>query len=277
MSYIKDVKTFQKNVTTSGTPVQLNDVAVYEEYQTVLVKAKAANTGTICVGYSSATALNSNTDHFKLSAGQSIELRVTNTKQIWIDSTVNGEGVEVFVGGSGGSSGGSGSGSAGTEYTEGATDTTITGQAILWEDTSDTLRAVSATKPLPVEIKNALEAVDSGGAEADSIGAAPFRRTDSFKARFNGTSSTSVQEVKAATASKKHHITDCVISTDTAQWVAIVDGAASVILGPYYMPANSVLPLHFNTPVQGSTNTALNVDCGGSSGNVTVDIAGYTI
>jgi hypothetical protein len=39
---------------------------------------------------------------------------------------------------------------AGTEYTEGATDATITGTAILWEDTSDTLRAVSAAKPLPV-------------------------------------------------------------------------------------------------------------------------------
>lgn len=44
---------------------------------------------------------------------------------------------------------GSGS-SAGTEYTEGATATTITGTAILWEDASDTLRAVSAAKPLPV-------------------------------------------------------------------------------------------------------------------------------
>jgi len=38
----------------------------------------------------------------------------------------------------------------GTQYTEGDTDATITGTAILWEDTSDTLRAVSAAKPLPV-------------------------------------------------------------------------------------------------------------------------------
>lgn len=37
-----------------------------------------------------------------------------------------------------------------TEYTEGATDTTINGVAMLWEDASDTLRAVSASKPLPV-------------------------------------------------------------------------------------------------------------------------------
>lgn len=42
----------------------------------------------------------------------------------------------------------------GTQYTEGDTDATITGTAILWEDTSDTLRAVSAAKPLPVTVDN---------------------------------------------------------------------------------------------------------------------------
>jgi hypothetical protein len=172
---------------------------------------------------------------------------------------------------------GTGSSSSGAEYTEGDTDASIAGKAIMWEDTSDTLRPVSATKPLPVEIKNALEAVDSGGAEADSIGAAPFRRTDSFHARFNGARSTSVQEVKAATASKKHYITDLLISTDTAGWVTIVDGAATVLCGPYYMPANSVLPRRLATPIPGSTNTALNVDCDAATGNVTVEIDGYTI
>jgi hypothetical protein len=38
----------------------------------------------------------------------------------------------------------------GTQYTEGDTDASITGTAILWEDTSNTLRAVSASKPLPI-------------------------------------------------------------------------------------------------------------------------------
>lgn len=52
-----------------------------------------------------------------------------------------------------GGAGGSGSGgSAGTEYTEGATDASITGVAFMWEDAGDTLRAVSAAKPLPAEI-----------------------------------------------------------------------------------------------------------------------------
>lgn len=44
------------------------------------------------------------------------------------------------------------SGAGGTQYTEADTDTTITGTAIMWEDASDTLRSVSATKPLPVNI-----------------------------------------------------------------------------------------------------------------------------
>lgn len=50
-----------------------------------------------------------------------------------------------------------------TQYTEGDTDASITGQAMLWEDTSDTLRAVSAAKPLPVaEVYAALTLSDVG-------------------------------------------------------------------------------------------------------------------
>ena len=48
---------------------------------------------------------------------------------------------------------------AGTQYTEGDIDASITGTAFLWEDGSDTLRAVSAAKPLPVEVTNASIAV----------------------------------------------------------------------------------------------------------------------
>lgn len=40
----------------------------------------------------------------------------------------------------------------GTQYTEADTDASITGTAVMWEDTSDTLRAVSSSKPLPVNV-----------------------------------------------------------------------------------------------------------------------------
>lgn len=65
-------------------------------------------------------------------------------------------------------SGGGGAGGSGTEYTEGDVDATITGGAMLWEDTGDTLRAVSAAKPLPVAI---ISGAGSGGtAVADRSG-----------------------------------------------------------------------------------------------------------
>ena len=40
----------------------------------------------------------------------------------------------------------------GTQYTEGDTDATITGTAVMWEDGSDTLRSVSSAKPLPISV-----------------------------------------------------------------------------------------------------------------------------
>jgi len=42
--------------------------------------------------------------------------------------------------------------SGGTQYTEGATDASITGNALLWEDADDTLATVSASAPLPVTV-----------------------------------------------------------------------------------------------------------------------------
>lgn len=54
-------------------------------------------------------------------------------------------------------------GGGGVEYTEGDTDATIVGSAIMWEDTSDTLRSVSAAKPLPVNI---ISGAGSGGTAA---------------------------------------------------------------------------------------------------------------
>jgi hypothetical protein len=49
----------------------------------------------------------------------------------------------------------------GTQYTEGDTDASITGTAVMWEDTADTLRSVSAAKPLPVSDANVSQ--ESGG------------------------------------------------------------------------------------------------------------------
>lgn len=48
----------------------------------------------------------------------------------------------------------------GTQYTEGDTDSTITGTAMLWEDTGNTLKTVNASDPLPVAI---ISGAGSGG------------------------------------------------------------------------------------------------------------------
>lgn len=58
-------------------------------------------------------------------------------------------------------------GGGGTQYTEADVDASITGTAILWEDTSDTLRAVSAAKPLPVNVVSG----PAGGTSATDDGA----------------------------------------------------------------------------------------------------------
>lgn len=87
--------TNQKNVTTAGTAVQCPTQVVPDGFE-VVIKAKAANTGTILVGNSQANAQNTNVA-FKLTSNQSTRFKVSNTDLIWIDSTVNGEGVEITV------------------------------------------------------------------------------------------------------------------------------------------------------------------------------------
>jgi hypothetical protein len=62
----------------------------------------------------------------------------------------------------------------GTQYTEADTDASITGTALLWEDTGDTLRAVSAAKPLPVNVVSGsaagTEYTEDAAAAADPAG-----------------------------------------------------------------------------------------------------------
>jgi hypothetical protein len=53
-------------------------------------------------------------------------------------------------------------GGGGVEYTEGDTDSTITGSALMWEDSGDTLRAVSAAKPLPVTSSGGITGIAHG-------------------------------------------------------------------------------------------------------------------
>lgn len=88
--------TDQKNVTVSGTPVQLNNQSIPSGIP-FIIKAKDSNVGVITIGGTSANALNSSNVHYKLKKNETIQLYLENTNLVWIDSTSSGDGVEVIA------------------------------------------------------------------------------------------------------------------------------------------------------------------------------------
>lgn len=73
-----------KDVASAGTPVAL--VASSTPCYAVLVRAKAANTGSVYVGKQASPT-------FPLAAGEAVEVRVGDVATVYIDADVNGEGV----------------------------------------------------------------------------------------------------------------------------------------------------------------------------------------
>jgi hypothetical protein len=159
--------------------------------------------------------------------------------------------VEVVAGGGGG---------GGTEYTEGDTDATITGQAMLWEDAADTLRTVSAAKPLPVgdgggsltvdgsvavsssalpagaateatvaAIKTGTDKIPASPATDRATAAAPASvRLSDGAAFYKGTTPADTQPVSIAAA---------VPVTDNAGSLTVDDGAGSLTVDSAQLPA----------------------------------------
>lgn len=79
----------QTNVATAGTQVVLGPATTIKS---VTVKAKHTNTGLIFVG---ASTVDSATG-FILSAGDSVSVDIDDLSDVWIDSSVNGEGVSYI-------------------------------------------------------------------------------------------------------------------------------------------------------------------------------------
>lgn len=77
----------KKTVTTAATRVALATTQTIQSG--VWIKALAANTGVIYVGNSSVASTNG----LALAAGDLIFLRVDNLATVYLDSSVNGEGV----------------------------------------------------------------------------------------------------------------------------------------------------------------------------------------
>ena len=76
----------QKNVTTAGTRVAL---ASSQAVVSVSIKAKITNTGYIYVGNATVSSSNG----FLLMAGESISLDISDLATVYLDSSVNGEGI----------------------------------------------------------------------------------------------------------------------------------------------------------------------------------------
>lgn len=91
----KSFDTFRKTVAVNGTAEQLHsDLPIPDGFQ-LIVKALDGNTGDIELANSQEKAQGS--EVFILDAGQSIGLSITNANLVWIDATVNGEGVVCYV------------------------------------------------------------------------------------------------------------------------------------------------------------------------------------
>lgn len=118
----------------------------------------------------------------------------------------------------------------------------------------------------------------SGGAETNTILAAPFRRADAFQATITSANATSATDVKAKTAAKKIYVTDLIISVDTAMNVQLQDdtGTPVVLMEQIYLPAVSVFSKTFATPLMVDTNKDLEVITS-ASGNISITVTGYVI
>lgn len=81
----------QKTVTTAGTEVAL--AASQAILSGVRIKALAANTGIIYVGANPVTS----STGFALAAGEEVFVEVANLATVYIDSSVNGEGVSYIA------------------------------------------------------------------------------------------------------------------------------------------------------------------------------------
>lgn len=85
-----DISDNRKVVTTSGTAVALAASTLCKE---IIITAEVDNTGVIVVGGSSVVAALATRRGIPLSPGDSISISIDNLADVYIDSTVSGDGV----------------------------------------------------------------------------------------------------------------------------------------------------------------------------------------
>lgn len=83
-------------VPIAGTPVQLPEIAIPDGFK-VIILADPANAGFIYLGTSSPQAGDATSYFDRLDAGDSISLQITTLDLVWINASVNGEGISYIV------------------------------------------------------------------------------------------------------------------------------------------------------------------------------------
>lgn len=88
--------TGQKDVATAGEPEQLDDLIIPDGFKLTVI-AKPGNTGYIYLGKNKGEVGNNKRRFDGLEAGVAHSLRVKNASTVWVDSSVDGEGVSWIV------------------------------------------------------------------------------------------------------------------------------------------------------------------------------------
>jgi hypothetical protein len=93
LATVTGISDSRKVVTTAGSRVQLASLACKE----VILTAETDNTGIVVVGGSTVVAALATRTGVPLSAGDSFSFAIDNTSDIYLDSTVSGDGVTYVV------------------------------------------------------------------------------------------------------------------------------------------------------------------------------------
>jgi len=80
-----------KRVKVAGTAEQLPDITIPYDHE-VTIKALSTNAGIVYVG-NSKLAAEDTTKSFPLTSGGSVEYKIRNLKQLWVNVTVSDEGI----------------------------------------------------------------------------------------------------------------------------------------------------------------------------------------
>lgn len=150
----------------------------------------------------------------------------------------------------------------GVQYTEGDTDSSITGTAVMWEDAGNTLAAVSVAKPLPTQLSDGTRTVsvrDTGG--SDSLNVAIVDASGNQITTFGGQAYTE----DAASAGGESLTLAGVVRQDTLASSTSADGDYA------YMKTNSAGALWTVSPsttVAGATAKTFDLDSGAGTDTV---------